>query len=258
MSDVINLGIDAAKAAGDFLLENFGRISEIEKKGDRNFATNLDREAENIIISKIKSKFSNHGIIAEESGNSNPDKDYLWIIDPLDGTHNFMRNIDIFGVSIGILHKEEFVGGIIYMPADGELYVGEKDNGAYKNNKKIKVSEVDDLKEASISFDSSIRYSPKIMLKTLGKLADEVFNVRMLGSSVRALSYIAEGLLDFSVEFHDRPWDFAAGVCLIREAGGLLSGLKGEPLSYKSIGYIASNQHLQRKVQDIVLSYLKP
>jgi len=255
MNEIINLAIDAAKQAGNFLLENFGKVSEITKKGDRNFATNLDKEAEEMIIDKIRTKFPNHGIIAEESGSSAPDREYLWIIDPLDGTHNFMRNIDIFGVSIGIVYKKEFIGGVIYMPKEDELYVGHKGGGAYKNNKKIKVSSNDKLEDCSIAFDSSIRYSPEVMLKVLGDLANEVFNVRMFGSSARHLTYLAEGVLDFVVEFHDRPWDFAGGVSIIEEAGGKLTNLKGGHLTHKDIGYIASNAVVYDRVKGIVLSH---
>ena len=165
-----------------------------------------------------------------------------------------MRDINIFGVSLGVVYKQQFVAGVIYMPVEDEMYIAEKGSGAYKNGKKIIVSATNQLKECSISFDSSIRYSPEVMLKVLGKLASEVFNVRMLGSSVRQLSYVAEGKLDSSVEFHDRPWDFAGGVCLIEEAGGKLTTLKGEPLSYKSIGYIASNSLIHQKIEDIVFS----
>lgn len=252
MKEIINVAIDAAKEAGDFLLENFGKISQIEKKGDRNFATNLDKEAEEMILDKISTKFPNHGIIAEEGGSSAPGREYLWVIDPLDGTHNFMRNIDIFGVSIGIVQRGKFVGGVIYMPKEDELYVGQKGGGAYKNNKKIKVSSNNNLKDCFIAFDSSIRYSPEVMLKVLGDLASEVFSVRMLGSSARHLSYLAEGVLDFVVEFHDRPWDFSGGVCIIEEAGGKITDLKGGSLSYKDIGYIASNSLTHYKIEEIV------
>ncbi|MDD3297012.1 MAG: inositol monophosphatase [Candidatus Omnitrophica bacterium] len=257
MSDMINLGIDAAREAGKFLLENFGKIKSIDKKGDRNFATNLDKEAEGMIIDKIKTRFPDHGIIAEESGSNGVSDGYLWIIDPLDGTHNFMRDINIFGVSIGLVYKKEFIAGVIYMPKDDELYVGEKSQGAYKNGRKIHVSENNSLKECSISFDSSIRYSSEVMLKVLDDLAKEVFNIRMFGSSVRQLSYVAEGKLDFAVEFHDRPWDFSGGVSIIEEAGGRLSALRGGILTYETIGYIASNSIIHDKVQDIVSVYLK-
>ncbi len=257
MKEIIDVAIEAANDAGKFLLANFGKVSQIESKGDRNFATNLDREAENMIISRIKEEFPDHGIIAEESGSSAVDKDYLWIIDPLDGTHNFMRDINIFGVSIGILYKQEFISGVIYMPQDDELYTAQKGCGAHKNGKRIFVSNTDTLKECSISFDSSIRYSPDIMLKVLGDLASEVFNVRMFGSSARTLAYIAEGKLDFSVEFHDRPWDFAGGVSIIEEAGGKSVDLSGSALTYKTIGYIASNAKVHDKVKELVLKYMR-
>ncbi|MCF7908042.1 MAG: inositol monophosphatase [Candidatus Omnitrophica bacterium] len=258
MSKILDLGIAAAKEAGEFLLDGFGKVSKIEKKGDRDFATNLDKEAELMIIDKIKAQFPSHGILAEETGNSDLDSEYIWIIDPLDGTHNFIRNIDIFGVSIGIVHKQkDFVAGIIYMPSSDELYIAERGSGAYKNDTKILVSENNDLKECSIAFDSSIRYTPGPMLGTLGDLAEKVFNIRMFGSSARHLSYVAEGVLDFVVEFHDRPWDFAGGVCIIEEAGGFLSDLRGERLTYKTIGYIASNNRVHGQIEDIVRSNLK-
>jgi myo-inositol-1(or 4)-monophosphatase len=252
MSEILDIAMGAAREAGRYLLKNFGKISKIESKGDRNLATNLDREAEKIIVDKIKTKFPGHGILAEEGGGADLDNDYIWIIDPLDGTHNFIRDIDIFGVSIGVVRKNVFVAGVIYMPLGDELYAAEKGSGAYKNNKRIVVSKNKMLKECSISFDSSIRYAPKVMLKVLGDLAEEVFNVRMLGSSVRVLSYIAEGKLDFSVEFHDRPWDFAGGVAIIEEAGGKLTTLKGASLTYKDIGYIASNRITHDAVEEII------
>jgi len=258
MSKIVDLAIEAAKEAGNFLMDSFGQISRIDSKGDRDFATNLDREAEEIIIGKIKAKFPDHGILAEESGTEGLDKDYIWIIDPLDGTHNFIRNIDIFGVSIGVVHKQkEFVSGVIYMPKSKELYSAEKGQGAYKNEVKISVSSNSNLKQCSIAFDSSIRYSPKPMLATLEDLANQVFNLRMFGSSARHLSYVAEGVLDFAVEFHDRPWDFAGGVCIIEEAGGRLSDLRGDPLTYKTIGYVASNRNIHDQVVEIVGRNLK-
>lgn len=252
MEDIITVGIKAAKDAGDFLLSNFGKVATIESKGDRNLATNVDREAEKLIVDRIKSAFPSHGILAEEGGQQNIEGDYLWIIDPLDGTHNYIRNINIFGVSIGAMHKDEFIAGIIYIPYDKELYVAERGSGASKNGTSIHVSARDNLKDCSISFDSSIRYAPAVMLNVLDKLAGEVFNIRMLGSSARVLSYIAEGKLDFAVEFHDKPWDFSGGVCIVEEAGGRLTTLGGEPLTYTSIGYIASNTSVHSKVEEIV------
>ena len=257
MSEILDVAVSAAKEAGKFLVDNFGKISEIQSKGDRNLATNVDKGAEEIIVSKVKGKFPNHAILAEEGGRDNVESEYLWIIDPLDGTHNFIRNVNIFGTSIGVVKGSEFIAGVIYMPIDDELYMAEKGSGAYKNGKAISVSDTDNLKQCSIAFDSSIRYGPEVMLATLGELAQESFNVRMLGSSARHLTYVAEGNLDFVVEFHDRPWDFAGGVCIIQEAGGKLCDLGGGAVTHETIGYIASNSAVHEKVQNIVFKHLK-
>lgn len=257
MKDIIKVGIEAACEAGIFLADNFGKISRIESKGDRNLVTNLDRQAERIIVNKIKSKFPGHGIIAEESGKENPDNEYIWIIDPLDGTHNYIRNIQLFAVSIGIVHRQEFVGGIIYAPQDKQLYVAERGGGSYKNNVRLSVSSKEDLRDCSLCFDSSIRNSADIMLAVLKDTASCVFNIRMFGSSAVTLGYIAEGNIDGTIEFFDKPWDFAAGVCIVEEAGGRLSTLKGEPLSPETTGYIASNGLIHDRLKNIIMPYLK-
>ncbi|MCD6583752.1 MAG: inositol monophosphatase [Candidatus Omnitrophica bacterium] len=245
---MVNLAIEAVKEAGRFLLDNFGKIKEIHYKGDRNLATEIDREAEKIIVEKIKIKFPHHGILAEEGERKDMDSDYLWIVDPLDGTHNYIRNIDIFGVSVGVFSKGRFILGVIYMPSSQELYVAEEGGGSYKNGKRIYTSLRENLKECSFSFDSSIRYSPKVMLNSLGKLAQEVFNIRMFGSSARVLGYIAEGKLDGAIEYHDRPWDFAGGVCLIQEAGGKFTDFEGAYPTPQSIGYLTTNKLIHHKI----------
>ena len=252
MKDITNLAIGAAREAGIFLKNNFGKVSTIETKGDRNFATNLDKEAEKMIVERIKTKFPDHGILAEEGGEQNADREYVWIIDPLDGTHNFIRNINIFGVSIGVAHKGKFISGAVYMPVDDQMYSGEKGAGAYKNNKKISVSSIVELKECSMSFDSSIRYSPDPMLKSLREFAHKVFNLRMMGSSARHLTYLVDGSLDCVVEYHDNPWDFAGSVAIIEEAGGKITSLDGKPITYRDVGYIASNGVIHDKILDIV------
>jgi myo-inositol-1(or 4)-monophosphatase len=249
---MVEVAIEAAKEAGRFLLANFGKVTQIQSKGDRNLATEIDRGAERIIVDRIKSKFPNHGILAEEEERKNIDSDYLWIIDPLDGTHNYIREINIFGVSVGLVHKGEFILGVIYMPNGDELYVAERGGGAYKNGKRICVSQKTELKQCSISFDSSIRYSPQVMIPALERLVKDVFNIRMFGSSARVLSYIAEGRLDAAVEYNDRCWDFAAGVCLIREAGGVFTDLKGAPPTINNVGYITANKPIHKLIVDLL------
>lgn len=256
MAEILDTATKAAKLAGNFLQDNFGKISKIEAKGDRSLVTDLDKKAEKIIRDEIKTKFPGHGIIGEEEGSQVKDNDYIWIIDPLDGTHNYIRNIDIFGVSIGVVYKGKFIAGVVYMPKGQQLYRAESGAGAYCNQKRISVSDCSLLKEASLAFDSSIRYTPEIMLEVLGDFAAQAFNIRMFGSSARTLTYVADGSLDFAVEFHDRPWDFSGSVAIIEEAGGKLTGLNQKPLTYQTIGYIASNQKIHSQAAEIVLNRL--
>ena len=250
---MVNVAIKAAQEAGKFLLGNFGKITHIETKDDRSLATNADKGAEEIIVGLIKTRFPSHGILAEENEKKDVENEYLWIIDPLDGTHNYIRSIPIFGVSIGLFARGSFVLGVIYMPWENELYVAEKGNGTYKNGTKIAVSQKKELDECSLSFDSSIRKSPQVMIPVLDTIAQRVFNLRMLGSSARLLSYVAEGKLDASIEFHDRPWDFAAGVCLIEEAGGVFTDLKGNLPTYKTVGYLTANKILHGKLLNLIM-----
>lgn len=256
---MIEIVKQAAIEAGEFLKKSFGTVTkaQIFSKGDRNFATEMDRQAEEIIARTLKNAFPEYGILGEEDNRYRIDAENLWIIDPLDGTHNYMRGINLYGVSIGLWQKNEFTLGVVYMPEENGLYWAEKGKGAFKNGKAIKVSAVGDLKDCCLSFDSSIRYAPALMLRVLGDLSGQVFNVRMFGSSVRALTCLAEGTIDCSVEFYDQPWDFAGSACLVTEAGGIITPLKkDEPLTPRTVGYIASNPALYPQIREIVDRHL--
>ncbi len=137
------------------------------------------------------------------------------------------------------------------MPLANELYTAEKGKGAYLNNKKISVSERD-LSRATLSYDSSIRYNKEPMINCLEKVSDKVFNIRMFGSSVRSLSYIAEGKIELAIEFNDKPWDFAAGLLLVEEAGGRATDLQGNKWSTASTGYVASNGIVHEDILTII------
>jgi myo-inositol-1(or 4)-monophosphatase len=255
MSDIITVCTTAAKEAGEFLKDNYGKTDlNIERKPDQSLVTTLDKEAERMIVDQIKHKFPSHGIIGEECGQDGAEKDYLWIIDPLDGTHNFIRNINMFGVSIGVVHQGCFVAGVIYLPVFEELYVAEHGGGAYKNSKKISVSGYQNLAECTVSFDSSFKKAPQLRLQVLQELANQAFNIRMFGSSVRQLTYLAEGVLDAIIEFDVHPWDYAAGACILTEAGGRITNLHGGPLTHMNTGFLASNGKVHPQIQKMVSS----
>ncbi len=256
MKDIIKLGIKAVREAGALLIENKENISHIIEKEDRSLVTDLDARAEEIIVDLIKSEFPDHGILCEEGSAAPSDGEYLWVIDPLDGTHNYIRGIPCYGVSIGIVRDECFIAGIIYMPGEDALYVSEQGSGAYKNNDRIHVSNRTSIKNCTLSYDSCMRENPVLKPRVLGELGRKVFNVRMFGASTTLLTYLAEGKLDIAVEFDDKPWDIAAGASLVLEAGGAFTDLKGNPTTYRHESYIASNGLVHNEVCRIVGSVL--
>ena len=252
MKDIIKIGIKAAREAGEFLLENANKKKEIIEKDDWTFVTDIDPQAEKIVVDIIQSKFPGHGILCEEKSVPESTGEYLWIIDPLDGTHNYIRGIPHYGVSIGIVHKESIVAGIIYMPLDNALYVAEKGSGAFKNEERIHVSDRAEIGTCTLSYDSSIRYNPVLKPKVLAGLGKKVFNVRMFGASTTILTFLAEGKVDIAVEFDDKPWDFTAGVSLVTEAGGAFTDFDGKPATYKTERYVASNGLVHDEVCDVI------
>ncbi len=245
-----NVAVIAAKQAGRMLSKRFGRIKRIKAKGDRDLVTDIDLAAEGIIKHQILKNFPQDSILSEENSHEQ-ESDLKWIIDPLDGTHNYIHNINIFGTSIALAYKDEIVIGVIYMPQDDELYVAERGGGAYLNRRRIFVSQRK-MKQATLIFDSSIRYQKSIMLDDLGELIDRVFNVRMFGSTVRGLTYVAQGKAEAEVEYNDKLWDFAAGLLLVEEAGGKVTDLSGRRWSIKTRGYIASNGKIHNQLLKLV------
>lgn len=245
------LAVKASKKIGKLLRQSFGTSYQVRSKGDRDLVTDVDQQADRLITKLIKADFPQDGIVSEESPDSPSASGYRWIIDPIDGTHNFVHNIEIFGTSCALELAEEVILGVIYMPLSDELYIARKGKGAYCNGHKIQVSRRR-LKEATLVYDSSIRFNKKKMLAKLGDLADEVFNLRMFGSTVRSLTYIAEGKADIEIEFNDKVWDFAAGLLLVEEAGGKSTDFQGRAWNTNTRGYIASNGLVHKDVLRII------
>jgi len=245
------IAVKAAKEAGKILLDNFKKPIKVKSKEDKSLVTNIDLAAERKIVELIKEKYPQDNILSEENKFKISDSDFRWIIDPLDGTHNYIHQIELFGTSIALEFKNEIILGVIYLPVTKKLYVAEKNKGTYLNGRRINVSQRK-LENSTMVYDSSIRYNKKPALSTLEKIADRVFNIRMLGSSVYHLSYIAEGKIDLDIEFNDKLWDFAAGLLLIEEAGGKATDFAGKKWNSKTKGYIASNGIIHRDVLKII------
>ncbi|MCM8784359.1 MAG: inositol monophosphatase [Candidatus Omnitrophica bacterium] len=255
ISQFKELAIISARKAGEILKENFGKVKNIKSKGKTQLVSNVDLEAEKVIIENIKEHFPEHSILSEENPQLN-NSEYKWIIDPLDGTHNFVKNIPIFGTSIALEYKNEVVLGVIYFPLDGRLYWAEKGKGAYLNGKRLKVSDRK-LSSATCVYDSSIRYSPEEMSVVLKNLSTKVFNIRMFGSTAEHLALLAEGRIDLDIEFNDQPWDFAGGALIVKEAGGEFTDFKGNPWHLKMPNYLASNGIVHQEVLEIIQGSLR-
>ena len=252
MTDILRVAMDAARETGELLLDRRGRILSVEAKDDRSLVTDVDREAEALIRGRISAAFPSHGILGEEGGGSCTGADTVWVIDPLDGTHNYLRGIPLFGVSIGVIRRGEFVAGVIGIPAEGLLYAAERGTGAFVNGDRIAVCTRTAPSTWSIGLDSELRTGFEAKARVLEELGRSVFNVRMLGSSARSLSLVAEGRLDGLVEFFDKPWDFAAGVVIVEEAGGRVTSFDGRALPCAASAYVAGGEAAHRRLLDIV------
>lgn len=245
------LAIRACKEIGRILQGSFGKAIKVRSKGDRDLVTNIDKRCEKLILRLIKRHYPGDGILSEESPNFPSRSGFRWIIDPIDGTHNFIHHIEIFGTSCALEFKGEVVLGVIYMPWTDELYTAQKGRGAYCNGKRISVSKRS-LRQSTVIYDSSLRLNKREMLKGLGGLVDKIFNVRMFGSTVRSLTYVAKGKAEAEIEFNDKVWDFAAGLLLVEEAGGKSTDFKGRPWNTKTKTYIASNGIVHRELLKII------
>ncbi len=242
---------EAAREAGKVLLRAFGKPPRVSVKADGTLVTETDIRAEGKIINTIKRAYPDHNILSEEDSPRKETRGLCWIIDPLDGTHNFIRGIQTFGTSIALAKEGKVILGVLYIPSTDEMYTAIKGGGARLNNRVISVSSKK-LTESTIIYDSGFRRGEKSMLRSLGKVAKNVFNVRMSGCTVRGLSYIAEGKIDAEIEYTDRVWDFAAGAIIVEEAGGRATEHNGRKWTLKTTHYLVSNKVIHNQLLNLI------
>lgn len=244
---MLNFAIETAREAGQILLEKFGRKIEITKKGDINLVTEADLASEKLIIERIRSYYPKHSVLAEESGESSTavvegETRWKWIIDPLDGTTNFAHGYPCFCVTLAIEHDGEIVIGVTFDPTRDELFAAEKGCGATLNNRRIRVSQTEELSEALLvtgfpydfkNREDFARHLTDFLLKSRGLRRD--------GSAAIDMAYVACGRFDGFWEEGLNPWDVAAGVLLIEEAGGTVSFYDGSKYDIYSPPICGSN-----------------
>jgi len=232
----------AAREAGRILLDRLYKLNGVRVKGKRNIVTEADLAAEKCILEIIRKEYPRHGLLAEEHGADGSQSDYVWIVDPLDGTNNFFMGIPYFCVNIALSRKNQVVLGVTYDPLRDEMFLAQRGKGAFLNNKAISVSGVDSLREAVVGVDLGYRPARSAeILDTVSRLWPQIYCVRLMGSASLGLAYVACGR--FSLYFHRYlyPWDTASGLLLIAEAGGKAQNWSGRAATLKDRQIMAGN-----------------
>jgi len=258
MSPIMNVMIKAAEKAGRNLARDFGEVEnlQVSRKGPANFVTAADKRAEEIIFEELKNARPSYSFLMEESGAiKGEDPDYLWIIDPLDGTHNFMHGIPHWCVSIGLEVKGRMEAGVVYDPIKDELFRAERSGGAFMRNKRMRVSSRDNFETAFVGFGSAMdakefdQYAAELI-----KISHIAPNLRRFGAAALDLAYIAAGRLDGYWERGLHPWDVAAGALILKEAGGFVSSIDIEENPVYSRNLVAGNNSVHQDLKKALKS----
>lgn len=231
MHPLLNIAIAAARQAGDIIVRHFDQIErlQISEKHNEELFSEVDIKAEQAIINSILKAYPDHGILAEESGTQNTDSDSLWIIDPLDGTTNYLHGFPFFCVSIAYKFKNRIEHSVVYDPIRHECFTASRGRGAQLNDRRIRVSKHTQLQTSLLGSGVPFRSSSctKQYMATLESLMSQNASIRRTGSAALDLAYVAAGRTDGYWGFGLRPWDIAGGALLIKEAGGLISDMQG-------------------------------
>ncbi|NHZ85999.1 MAG: inositol monophosphatase [Planctomycetia bacterium] len=257
---MINLIFKTANSAIDkaaqIVMEAYNLPKVVEHKGKTDLVTETDKKSEEIIISEIQKVFPKHGIIAEESKRINADSEYQWIIDPLDGTTNFVHGYPSFGISIGVIHHNEYICGIVKELPVNNTYSAVEGKGAFCDGNPIHISDVDSLAQSLLvtgfGYEHGEKWSANIEL--FKQLTDITHGVRRLGAAAVDLCHVASGRVDGYWEFDIQPWDTAAGILIVQEAGGTITKMDGTDYSLNRPQLLATNG----KIHDEMLKITKP
>jgi len=263
------VAIKAAKEAGKFLMENINSVKsdEIQYDAHASPTTKIDRESESKIVEIIKSSFPGHAFLGEELGKSVLNSGYKWIIDPIDGTNNYIAKRNTFSVSIGLEYEGEIILGVIYLPKTDEIFVAEKGKGATLNDERIHISKIDDLSKASIIYstypgseDDRVGGLDKRIINSIpnvkyfgfydgAHIVDEIFGK---GGMAAEFCYLACGRIDGLIRLKQKPWDVAAGSLIAAEAGAIMTNLNGERCDVYEGDYVAGNAGIIKQLLRII------
>ena len=232
----LNIMIKASEKASKVLIKDFGEIEKLQvsKKGPNDFVTNSDIKTEQIIIDELKKAKPNYSILSEEKGiENNKDENNTWIIDPIDGTINYLHGIPHFAISIALKSYDQIIAGLIYDPIKDEMFYAEKNNGAYFNNQRIKVSKKNKIEDCLFVAGSKINYDNELLIRNSGCAALD-------------MAYVASGRYDGYFQKNINLWDIAAGIIIVEEAGGILNEINLSNINNLKI--IASNNSINNEL----------
>ena len=244
-----------AKGAGAILMEHFGKISSYDRKSSHiDLLTIADTQSEAFILKEITKTFPDHHIIAEESATVENNSDYRWVIDPLDGTTNFVHSLPIFAVSIGLEYKDETIVGVVYNPAADKCFWAEKNGGAFLNGEAIHITSTNTLSNSLLvtgfPYINDDRWRKGFdLFKTLyGKTQ----GVRRLGAAALDFCFVAMGRFEGFWEFGLQPWDVCAGALIVKEAGGKVSDWGNSPMPFSGNRILATNGHIHKEMLEVL------
>ncbi|MFM2484998.1 inositol-1-monophosphatase [Celerinatantimonas yamalensis] len=259
MHPMLNIGIRAARNAGNIIIKAYENLDKVEtqSKGANDYVTNVDKAAERAIIDTIQKSYPEHGIIAEESGiTDGQNNDYQWVIDPLDGTTNFIKGIPHFAVSVALRVKGKTEHGVVYDPLRNELFTASRGQGAQLNGYRLRVNKLHDLDSAIIA--TGLPFKQKHLSENYFGMLNAIFSecgdIRRAGSAALDLVYVAAGRHDGYFELGLKPWDLAAGELIAREAGALVTDVAGGYNFFKTGNIVVANSHVLK----VMLSKLRP
>ena len=246
------VAIEAVNKAGAIVREYYGKVDAFHKS-DRSLVTKADTESEHVIRDILQKKFPDYSILGEETGRSGKESDYLWVIDPLDGTTNYTFQNPFFDVSLGLVHKNKPIMGVVLYPPQNELFHAEKGKGAYLNNERITVSNGMNFDDSVIAFcHGRDQQSVKRMISAFSRLKPVNNKVRQLGAAALELCYVACGRIDGFFMVGMNSWDIAGGSMILEEAGGRVTDFGGRDFDMNSHDILGSSPTIHQKLLDIL------
>ena len=252
MNSFLDVAIETAREAGAILLAEFDRPVNISYKGDVDIVTQADKRSEQAIVARLRSHFPKHAIVAEEGGGNESDSPFRWHVDPLDGTTNFAHGYPCFCVSLGLEQAGEMIAGVIFQPVTGELFTAARGEGAYLNQKKIEVSRIEKLATSLLSTGfPSVKRAQNPNIHYYWDFTLRSHGVRRDGSAAMDLAAVACGRFEGFWEFGLHTWDTAAGILLVREAGGVVSQYNGQPYRLGDRELMASNGRVHEEMKQV-------